>query len=60
MRSACTAVHARPCRWISLYPTHGKYVSKFVAATNDLRKAGFLLEPDAEEAKTQAAESNVP
>jgi hypothetical protein len=44
----------------SLYPTHGKYVSQFVAATNGLRDAGFLLEPDAEEAKTQAAESNVP
>ncbi len=44
----------------SVYPNHGKYVSRFVQATNDLEKAGFLLEPDAEEAKTHAAESDVP
>ena len=44
----------------SLYRNHGKYVSQFVHATNDLRKAGFLLAPDAEEAKTQAAQSDVP
>ena len=51
----CQAVPLR-----SLYRNHGKYVSQFVHATNDLRKAGFLLAPDAEEAKTQAAESDVP
>ncbi len=44
----------------SLYRNHGKYVSEFVHATNELEKAGFLLEPDAEEAKTHAAESDVP
>jgi hypothetical protein len=44
----------------SLYGNHGKYVSRFAHATNDLRKAGFLLEPDAEEAKMDAAESDVP
>ena len=38
----------------SLYPNHGKYVSEFVHATNDLQKAAFLLAPDAEEAKTEA------
>jgi hypothetical protein len=57
----CT--HGGTCQAVplnSLYRNHGKYVSQFVQATNDLRKAGFLLEPDAEEAKTQAAESDVP
>ena len=44
----------------SVYRDHGNYVSEFVRATNDLEKAGFLLDPDAEEAKTQAAESGVP
>ncbi len=44
----------------SLYRNHGEYVAKFVAATIDLVKAGFMLEPDAEEAKPQAAESDVP
>jgi hypothetical protein len=56
-------LHGGTCQAVpldSLYPTHGKYVSKFAAATNGLRQAGFLLEPDAEEAKTQAAESTVP
>ena len=56
-------LHGGTCQAVpldSLYPAHGKYVSKFAAATNGLRQAGFLLEPDAEEAKTQAAESSVP
>jgi hypothetical protein len=44
----------------SLYKNHGKYVSAFVQATNDLGNGGFLLDPDAEELKTLAAESEVP
>lgn len=44
----------------SLYSNHGKYVSKFAHASNGLESAGFLLDPDAEEAKTQAGESAVP
>ncbi len=44
----------------SLYKNHGTYVSPFAEATNDLRTAGFLLDPDAEELKTMAAESAVP
>lgn len=44
----------------SLYRNHGKYVSQFVQATSELEKAGFLLDPDAEEAKTDAGESAVP
>jgi len=44
----------------SLYTNHGKYLSKFAHATNDLETAGFLLDPDAEEAKTDAGASDVP
>jgi len=44
----------------SLYANHGKYVSKFAQATNDLEKAGFLLDPDAEAAKTDAGASDAP
>ncbi|MGA9721143.1 MAG: alpha/beta hydrolase domain-containing protein [Candidatus Binatus sp.] len=44
----------------SLYSNHGKYVSQFAHATNNLEKAGFLLDPDAEEAKTNAGEAAVP
>jgi Alpha/beta hydrolase domain len=44
----------------SLYANHGKYVSKFAHATNALESAGFILDPDAEEAKTDAGESAVP
>ena len=44
----------------SLYANHGKYVSKFAHATNALESAGFILDPDAEEAKTDAGESTVP
>jgi hypothetical protein len=44
----------------SLYANHGKYVSKFAHATNALESAGFILDPDAEEAKTDAGDSTVP
>jgi hypothetical protein len=44
----------------SVYTNHGDYVSQFIQATNDLTQAGFLLNPDAQEARTQAAESDVP
>jgi hypothetical protein len=43
----------------SLYPNHGTYVSQFVRATNDLRRSGFLLEYDSDDAKLGAAQSNV-
>ena len=42
-----------------LYPRHGSYVRRFVHATNDLQRAGFLLPPDAEDAKNRAAQSAV-
>jgi len=41
----------------SLYPRHGSYVEQFVKATNDLHRAGLLLDPDANDAKARAAES---
>jgi alpha/beta hydrolase family protein len=44
----------------SLYSNHGSYVSKFGHATNSLESAGFLLDPDAAEAKTNAGEASVP
>jgi hypothetical protein len=44
----------------SLYKNHGNYVSQFVHATNNLEKAGFLLDPDAQDAKTGAAQAAVP
>jgi hypothetical protein len=61
--SDAQCVHGGTCQAVplsSVYRNHGKYVSQFIHATNDLQKAGFLLAPDAEEAKTQAAESDVP
>ncbi len=61
--SDAQCVHGGMCEAVplgSVYRNHGKYVSAFVHATNHLRKAGFLLAPDADEAKTQAAQSDVP
>ena len=49
-----------PVSLSSLYANHGKYVSKFAHATDALESAGFILDPDAEEAKTDAGESTVP
>jgi hypothetical protein len=43
----------------SLYGTHGSYVSQFAKATNDLRRSGFLLEFDSQDAKTKAAQSGI-
>jgi hypothetical protein len=49
-----------PVTLSSLYHNHGKYVSEFAHATNALESAGFILDPDAEEAKTDAGEATVP
>jgi Alpha/beta hydrolase domain len=49
-----------PVSLSSLYKNHGKYVSEFAHATNALESAGFILDPDAEEAKTEAGEAAVP
>ncbi len=42
-----------------LYPSHAAYVTTFIRAVNNLVKAGFMLEPDAEIAKTKAADSDI-
>ena len=44
---------------VALYPNHGSYVSRFTRATNDLRRSGFLLEYDADDAKSRAAQSSI-
>jgi hypothetical protein len=49
-----------PVPLTSLYRNHGSYVSRYAHAANALRAAGFLLAPDADEAKTQAGEADVP
>jgi Alpha/beta hydrolase domain len=43
----------------ALYRNHGKYVSAFAHATREAVAAGYLLEPDAEDAMEWAAQSNV-
>ena len=43
----------------ALYRTHQEYLSKFTQATHDAVAAGYLLEPDANEAIDQAAVSEV-
>jgi Alpha/beta hydrolase domain len=43
----------------ALYRNHGKYVSAFAHATREAVAAGYLLEPDANDAMEWAAQSNV-
>jgi hypothetical protein len=43
-----------------LYPSHGDYVSKFVASTNELVRQRLLLRVDAGEMRSQAAQTDVP
>jgi hypothetical protein len=49
-----------PSALASLYRNHGDYVSQVVHETNDLVKAGFWLQPDAQTVKTNAAHADVP
>jgi Alpha/beta hydrolase domain len=49
-----------PVEFKSLYRNHGSYVSQYAQAANALQAAGFLLPPDADEAKSEAAEAKVP
>ena len=42
-----------------LYINHGSYVSVFVQAVDNVVRAGFMLEPDAQIARTQAALSEI-
>lgn len=43
----------------SLYPTHGSYVSKVAQMSNQNVKDGFILRPDAQATKVEAAGSDV-
>lgn len=42
-----------------MYADHGSYVSAFVQAVDNIVKAGFMLEPDAQIARTEAAYSEI-
>jgi hypothetical protein len=42
-----------------LYPNHGAFVSRFVAAVDALERDGYLLAPEAEAAKRAAAQSGI-
>jgi hypothetical protein len=43
----------------ALYPDHATYVAAINAATDAAVAAGFLLEPDADLIKTEAAGSDI-
>jgi hypothetical protein len=43
----------------SLYPTHSSFVDRFVAAVDVLEGEGYLLAPEAEEARRAARESSI-
>jgi hypothetical protein len=43
----------------ALYPNHGAFVSKFVAATNAIVQQGYWLEREAQEARRAAAHSGI-
>lgn len=42
-----------------LYPTHAVFVDRFVAAVDALERDGYLLAPEAEEARRAAGESTI-
>jgi len=42
-----------------MYPTHQAYVDRFVAAVDDLEREGYLLGPEAADARAAAASSNI-
>ena len=42
-----------------LYPTHEAFVSQYHACVDRLLAGGYLLEPEAEEARAAAAASNI-
>jgi hypothetical protein len=46
-------------RLASLYPTHEAFVTKFIAAVDALEKSGYLLGPEAAEARTAAQQSGI-
>ena len=44
----------------ALYPTHGSYVDRVIAVTNDTVRAGVVLPPDASETIAEAKHAKVP
>jgi len=44
----------------ALYPTHGSYVDRVIAVTNDTVRAGVVLAPDASETIADAKHAKVP
>jgi Alpha/beta hydrolase domain len=42
-----------------LYPTHAAFVSRFAAAVDALERAGYLLKPEADQARRAAEESGI-
>lgn len=43
----------------ALYPSHDAFVTKFVAAVDALEREGYLLAPEAADARRAAAESRI-
>ena len=43
----------------SLYPSHDAFVKRFTAAVDALEKSGYLLRPEAEEARQAARASRI-
>jgi len=43
----------------SLYPSHTAFVDRFTKATDALEKAGYLLKPEADEARRAAQQSSI-
>ena len=46
-------------RWRSLYPNHDAFVAKFSEAVDRLEQDGYLLKPEADQAKRAARESGI-
>ncbi len=43
----------------SLYPTHDAFVKKFTAAVDALERDGYLLKPEADQARKAAEQSQI-
>ena len=48
-----------PARLASLYPSHQAFVSQFTKAVDALERAGYLLKPEADQARQAARESHI-
>jgi hypothetical protein len=43
----------------SLYPTHQAFVDRFNKAVDALEKSGYLLKPEADQARRAASDSHI-